>query len=268
MTTQNPRREQAARCVEEAIRQHESGALPEAIASLRQAVLLYAAADNAEAEEETAESRMTRRARADACQRCGDYLTEAEEHPEAATVYQEAADLYGRLDGAESEREAHACACKILAGVAALSARPNDRLYLLIAHHERQQRQLALEPGTEQAQAECAVRIARVFDRRERPHEALPRFREALALYARAPQEPEVLLACAECQHRIATLLYYVFNDFSEAAASYRRAIALYTDHEPFAFGEQPSRALCARMLEEVEHRLRSARYLPRPVEE
>ncbi len=267
--TEHQQREQAARHVAEGERLHAARALPEAIDALRHAVLLYAAADGGAAEEaEAPEHTAQRRLRADACQRCADYLTEAGEHPEAATLYQEAADLYGQLEGAEAAQESHSCARKILAGVAALNARPQDRLYLLIAHYERQQRQLTLEPGTETAQAECAVRIARVFERRERPQEALPRYREALALYARAPQEPEVLLARAECHHRIATLLYYDFADLPGAAACYRQAIALYADHEPLSYGEQPSRALCTRALAEIERRLRSARYSSEPIEE
>jgi tetratricopeptide (TPR) repeat protein len=223
-------------------------------------VLLYAAADGAETECDPAEIAPYRRERADACQRCGDYLTETGEHPEAATVYQEAADLYGQMAGKEAAQEAHACALKILAGVEALRAHPQARLYLLIAQYERQQRQLTLQADTEQAQAECAVRIAQVFQRRERPQEALRRFEEALSLYACAvPQTPEILLACAECHHRMATLLYYHRNDLPAAASHYREAITLYTAHEPPYYGVQSSRQLCARALQEIERRLRSA---------
>lgn len=255
-------REEAAQCAAEALQRHAGGALADAITVMRRAVLLYAAADSAEMEAEgnaSADAAAYRRIRADACQRCGDYLTASGQHPEAAALYQEAADLYGQWDGAEAAQEAHACAQKILAAVEALRARPQERLYLLIAPHERQQRQLALTPGSEQAQAECAVRIAQVFQRRERPQEAVERFREALTLYTQAPQTPEVLLARAECHHRIATLLYYDLNALPSAAAHYRKAIPLYTAHEPSYHGVQSSRQMCARALAEIERRLGSA---------
>jgi tetratricopeptide (TPR) repeat protein len=261
MTLAERQREQAAQCTAEALQRHAEGALPDAIAAMRHAVLLYAAADSAETESATAstDAAAYRRIRADVCQRCGDFLTESGQHPEAAMLYQEAADLYGQWGGAEAAQEAHACAQKILAAVEALRARPQERLYLLIAQHERQQRQLALTPSSEQAQAECAVRIAQVFQRRERPQEAVERFREALTLYARAPQTPEVQLARAECHHRIATLLYYDLNDLPAAAAHYRKAIPLYTAHEPPYYGVQSSRQMCARALAEIERRLGSA---------
>src|SRR5438874_1763832 len=146
MSLVESREKQAAECVEEAIRLHEAGALPEAVVAMRHGVLLYAAAG-----EETDAAR--RRARADACRLCGDYLTEAQEYPEAANIYQEATDLYALGGTEEAERQAHYCARKILENVEALRARPSERLYLLIAHYERQQRQLTLEAGTEAQQA-------------------------------------------------------------------------------------------------------------------
>src|SRR5205807_1056569 len=96
----------------------------------------------------------------------------------------EAADVYARVGGSEAEREARVCAHKIMDVIAALRAHPQDRLFLLIARYERQMQQLALEADTQERQAECAVHIARIFQRRERPQAAVARYEEALALYA------------------------------------------------------------------------------------
>ncbi|HZO88918.1 MAG TPA: hypothetical protein VFB38_11325 [Chthonomonadaceae bacterium] len=260
--------EQAARCVAEGLRLHASGALSDAITSLRRAVLLYAADDEAQTgPERTPQERCAyRRARADACQRYADCLTEAGEHPEAANIYQEAADLYALVGDEAAQQQARVCAQKILAGVAQLRSRPHDRLYLLIAHYERRQRQLALSAGTEQAQAECARHIARVFHRRERPQEALERYQEALALYARVPQTEEVGLACAECHHRMANLLHYYLDALEAAAQSYREAIALYAAYGlPTYSGD---RMICLRAVQEIERHLDAARCAPETREE
>lgn len=247
--------EKAAKEAADAARLYLEGHLPQAIAALRQAVLTYAAI-TAEAGE--VPSGLLRE-RADVCQRCGDYLIEAEAFPEAANLFQEAADMYACVGGLEADYEAHRCAQKILASVAALRARPQERLYLLIAHHERQQQQLALTPGTEAQQAEISVQIARIFQRRERYDESLTRYQEALDLYAAAEQTPDVLLACAECHHRRATILANALDDLPAAAREYRQAIALYTPYEPSVYGEQPSLALCVQALGEVEHQIRES---------
>jgi tetratricopeptide (TPR) repeat protein len=243
--------EQARQYAEEAWRRYEAGALAEAIAAQRQAVLLYAAAEQAAGPEQTPS--VLRLARANACQRCGDFLTEAEQFPEAANVYQEAVDLYTQLDGEPAEQEARACAQKIVANVTALRARPQERLYLLIRHYERHQQQLALEPGSEAAQAEISMRVARIFQRRERPVEALERYAEALTLYSRAPLVAETGLARAECHHRIATLLNFTLRQWTAAARHYREAIALYAAYEPAARGKQLGREMCELALGEIE---------------
>ena len=258
MSATNTQQEQAALCVRESARWYAEGVLTEAIACLRRAVLLYAAANGETDEQSAAALNSFRRARAAACQLCGDYLAEAEERAEAVAVYQEAADLYALIGDAEADREARACAHKLMALVTALRTQPGERLYLLIAHYERQQRQIALEAGTEMQQAECCLQIARIFERRERPFEAVARYREALALYAQVAPTPDVLLNCAECHQRIAGVLTYALHDLPTAARHYRAAVALYTAHEPFVFGTQPSGAFCARALAEIEHRLQA----------
>ena len=257
MTITSQQQEHAARCVAESTRLHAEGALQDALASVRQAVLLYAAADAAIVPEENDPTAVSRwRLRAAACRLCGDYLVEARQYPEAATVYQEAVDLYQQIGDPEAEQEARACAHKIVEIVDALRDQPQERLYLLIAHHERRQRQLAIEPGTERQQAEVSVQIARVLERRERFPEALARYREALDLYARAEQSPEVLLNCAECHHLMAAVLAYCGLDLKADVEHYREAIALYAQYEPSAFGVQTSHAFCVRALQETLRRL------------
>jgi tetratricopeptide (TPR) repeat protein len=243
---ENANVDEAALRFSEGMRCRESGDLRGALAALRQAVLLYAAAEG-----ETAAR--VRGARAEACARFADCLAEADEHAYAANIYQEATDLYTQLTDPDAAEQAHVCARSALASIAALRARPQERLYLLIAHYERQQQQLALEPGTERQQAEQAAYIARVFQRRERYEESIARYREALDLYGRAPQPVEVMLARAECHHRIATMLHRYVGDLPGAARSYRSAIALYTEYEPPVYGVQQSRDLCLLALAEIE---------------
>lgn len=246
---------EAVRFVAEAERLYATGALADAISVQRQAILLYASvlerfAPDSGVPQNGHENRLCR-SRADACQQFGDYLSEAEQYPEAATIYQEAADLYRTLES--SEAEAHACATKILHCAAALRARPQDRLYLLIAHYERQQQQWALQPDTQREQAECCLHIARIFQRRDRPYEAIHRLEEALQLYQQVEVASEVALACAECHHRIATIQGYTLGNFSVAAQHYRAAILLYEIFEPLVYGEQSARVLCELALADIE---------------
>ena len=236
---------QAAILVAAARESYQQGDLDFTLSQLRQAVLLYAS--------EIAKSPLHRENRADACQFYADCLTEREEHAEAANVYQEAVDLYSLLDTPRGEAQAQLCARKILAGVAALRSRPHERLYLLIAHYERQQQQLSLQKDTEREQAALVVHIARIFQRRERYQEAVTRYREALQLYLLAAQTQETLLDCAECLHRIANLLDRYLNDPAAAIRHYREAIALYAAHEPVVHGRQAGRDLCVRALRLLE---------------
>ena len=241
----------AAQSVAEAKRQHALGSLSEAVVALRSAVVLYAEAEESLGDSTREKALLALRwARADTCQLCGDYLMESEAFAEAVTIYQEATDTYSRIAGAE--QEASVCARKLLAGVTALRARPHERLYLMTAQYERQQRQLALHSGTEAEQAECLVRIARVFQRRERPQEAVQHYLEALALYSQAAPTEELPLAVAECHHRLATILNYALHDDTAALAHYQEAITLYTLHEPLVYGVQESRLLCERASTEL----------------
>ncbi|HLK56543.1 MAG TPA: hypothetical protein VKU00_08265, partial [Chthonomonadaceae bacterium] len=90
-----PPYQQAMALVAAARVHYERGALLDALAPLRQAVLLFAS------EAPSAPDQLL--ARADACHFYGDCLTEIEEHAEAANVYQEAADLYAQLHHPEGE---------------------------------------------------------------------------------------------------------------------------------------------------------------------
>ncbi len=229
----------------EAQRLHSVDRRKEALIVQRRSALLYASAMH----EEESPSEESWRVRAVACRRLADYLTEAEHYPEAVTYYQEATDCCAQLSTEEGEIAARECAQKILQVVGLLRSRPDERLYLLTARYERLQQELALRQGTELAQAECSAHIARIFQRRDRPHEALAHYREALRLCALAEATPEVMLATAEAHHRIAGLYAYALDEPDDAARHYREAIALYTDYEPFAHGEQAARALCVQAL-------------------
>jgi tetratricopeptide (TPR) repeat protein len=250
-------RDEAARRVREAASLHAEGAKAAAIEMLRHAVDLYATAGDRDA------NPAVRQQRASACRQLGEYLTEASEHAEAANVYQEAADLFHLVGTPEAEAQAHGCAQAILAGVEALHSRPTERLYLLVAHHERRLRQLALEPGTIRLQAECCVDIARIFLRRERYPESIPWFEDALARYERANPTLDVQLGKAECHHRLALLTYRTSRDLHKVADHYRKAIELYSAYEPVVHGEQSSLRLCMRSLAEVEQMLREPETSP-----
>jgi hypothetical protein len=255
MATTDAQRQEAEQLTEEATRLHALGAGPDAIAALRRAMLLYAELERQALEREQT-SPLRRGVRAQTCERYGDYLAEMEEHAGAANAYQEAVDLYGQEGGAEAAQQARACAHKALASIAALRARPQDRLYLLIAHHERQQQQLALRAGTEEQQGDCCLHIAQILLRRDRPREAVARFQAALALYARAQQTPSVVLSSAECHHRMAGLMANSLRDLAGAARHYRAAVALYTAHEPPVHGVQQECALCLHALNWIERHL------------
>jgi tetratricopeptide (TPR) repeat protein len=244
-------REQAETCMAEAPSHEREGRAEEALAALRRAVLLYAAADSTL--EPGDKPGPLKRARADACRLFGVALATAGRHAEAANIYQEATDLYGLFEDDEARRLAKECARNLLNGVAALRAQPRERLHLLIAHYERVQQQLALEPDTEAKQAECAVHIARIYQRRDRPAESVERYWEALDLYSRSGAPEEVQLARAECHHRIATLFAVHLDNPREAIRHYRNAIALYEANEPAFDAVQPSLETCRAALARTE---------------
>lgn len=228
----------AAECRRQAEAALARGDRATAIERLRRAASLYAALDAAGADD---------LARAQVCRLLADLLAEADRLPEAMQAYQEAADAFGRVPGAEGE--AQVCARRIVEGVKRLWQQPQERLYLLIARHEREQRQLAETPGTESAQADCAFHIATILHRRDRFSEAAQRYREALTLYERAPCTG---LQQAACHHRLAGLFHYELPDHPRAAAHYEQAIRLYGAFEPLSEGEQMNRVLCEWMLREL----------------
>ena len=270
---------QAADCFQQAAGLSDVEALP----LLRQAVLLYAEAHRAPIVE-TVEGHLAgqsektskgqaaslvgrhdasaglTRARAEACRRYGDTLARLEQHPEAANAFQEAADLFGQLQGAFEQHAARECARKALASIQALNTNPKDRLYLLIARYTRQQQQLAMQPGTEALQADCCLHVAQIFLRRDRPAEAFAHFTEALALYRRAEPTETVCLAQAECHHRLGNLLANVLSDAKEnpeqAIAHYTEAIALYRQYEPVVHDRQERLVLSLYALPDLKRRL------------
>jgi len=211
-----------------------------AIECLRRAVSLYAALDAGEQPDDLAHAQV--------CHLLADLLTVAGRLPEAVQAYQEAADAYGRVPGAEAD--AQTCARRIVEGVRALWQQPQERLYLLIARYERQQRQLAETPGTEAAQGDCAFQAATILHRRDRFEEAARRYAESLTLYEHAP---DTGLQQAACHQRLAGLYHYELPDRCRAADHYRQAIRLYELYEPLSEGEQMNRTLCQWLLNEVE---------------
>src|SRR5438874_2488295 len=84
----------------------------------------------------------------------GDLLTEANRLPEAIQAYQEATDAYGNLPDAGEMAEHFAR--KVVAGVNELWKRPAERLDLLIAKLERQQRQVLTVGDSPMEAAEIA----------------------------------------------------------------------------------------------------------------
>ncbi len=149
MSDADTQQHEASRLAAEADRLDTAGARREALSLLWQAVLRYAEVERLMSEAEEPIPLPWQSDRAQACRLCAEWLADSDAHAEAANVYQEAVDLYGSMPGQEAEQEARHCARQALASIAALRSRPYDRLYLLIAHHERQQQQLALRPGTE-----------------------------------------------------------------------------------------------------------------------
>ena len=250
--TDNTHYEQRAQDTSDrAVREHASGRLESAIELMREAVVLFAAADSAAAKE--SDARVL--SRAIACRMCGDFLSEGEQYAESANIYQQAVDQYSRLHGEEAEVASRRCAGKLLECISMLRARPFERLNLLIARYEHMQRQFAAQPSHERQQADCAEHIARILARRERYEPSLSRYQEAIGLFTMAGEVPEVSLAIAECHHRMAGLLAHRLNDKPQAMMHYREAIALYALHEPYTYGKQEARALCEQAMRELGQR-------------
>jgi tetratricopeptide (TPR) repeat protein len=223
--------------------------------AMHSAVLCFAAADSER--EAPDEAGPLTRPRAEACRRYAEALAADGHHAQAANIYQEATDLYGLLGDPQSQELASDCAKKLLASLAALRSGAGDRLQLLIARYERQQQQLALTPGSELQQAECAIHIARIYQRRDRPAESADRYRDALELLNRIEPAPESERVRAECHHRIATLFAERLDEPFEAIRYYQTAIDLYELHEVPVYGVQNSCEFCRSALARLKESLR-----------
>ena len=210
-----------------------AGARPEAILILQRAAAIATVPGSSD----------QARLHADLCRRLAHFLTEEDRLPEAMQALQEAVDHYGRVPGAEAD--AAECAREIVAGVRRMWGRP-DRLYLLIARLDREQRQLAVRPRTESAQAELLFKTATILHRRDRFDDALERYRRALILYQTSEDAGE---AQALCHHRMAGLCQYELGLPDEAESHYREAIRLYARWEAEWEGEQMNRSLCEELL-------------------
>jgi tetratricopeptide (TPR) repeat protein len=230
------RAEQAANWRKQGERAARSGDLAVAVESLQRAASLLAAPEEGEGPDD--------RSRAEVCRLLADMLMEEGRVPAAMQAYQEAADAFGRLPGAEAE--AHDCAQRILSGVRLLRRDPLQRLDLLIARYERELRQLAETPGTEMEQADLSFHTATVFHRRDRFQEAERWYRRSLDLYSNAPESH---LKQSACHQRLADLYHHELGDDERAAEHYREAIALYAEYEPESEGHQMNRELCEWLL-------------------
>ena len=232
------RQHQAVDCLNQATDREDGLALP----LLQKAMLLYAEAYRLALAEQEVSTVLTR-ARADACRRYGEALARQSRHAEAANVFQEAVDLYGELISKDAQELARECARMALTSIKALDSQPHNRLYLLIAHHERQRQQLALQSGTMAQQGDCSLHIAQIFLRRNRPNEAYDRYLEALELYRQAETSDAVCLAQADCHHHLGDLLAdvlpYDADHHASAVEHYTLAIALCRQYESAVDGKQ-----------------------------
>jgi tetratricopeptide (TPR) repeat protein len=193
-------------------------------------------------------------AHANTCRQLAQRLLDEDRLAEAMQYFQDATDTFGRLPGHEAE--ALACAQEIMQGIHSLWRRPEDRLYLLIERINREKSRLVLEPETEARQGDCAVRIATIFQRRDRFVEAESYYREAVSLYGRSP---ESTMEEAVCHHRLAGLYHHELNSLDRAEFHYAAAAMLYAECESEFEGEQMNRRLCESLLADVKS-LRSSR--------
>lgn len=181
---------------------------------------------------------------ADACLLLAGLLKADGQLPEALQALQEAADALANVPG--SENRANAVARDLVEGTNVLKSEPEQRLYLLVAHLEREQRRLAELPGSLRDRGDCAFRIGTMLHRRERWAEAERRYKEALRLYRHANG---AWMQQAECHRRLATLYQYDLADAAKAARHYREAIRLFAAYEAPWEGHQINRELCEELL-------------------
>ena len=171
--------------------------------------------------------------RANACREYAGKLNDAGRFPEATLYFQEAADLYLKLDSPEAQTLSKECAKSVLSSLESLRSEPWNRLSLLIVKHERRQKQLALMPGTESEQAACASQIGRIFQRRDRPEEAVVRYEDAISLLKQSESSIDQRLSLADCHHRIATLYETQLHSDNLSAYHYEQALEIYETCEP-----------------------------------
>ena len=179
-----------------------------------------------------------------ACRLLAKVLVDLGRLPEALQALQEAADALARLPN--SEQDVDACAREIVYWTNRLRSDPHERLYMLVAHLEREQRRLASMPGSQRDRGDCAFRIATILHRRDRFAEAAHRYREALRLYRHADGTG---MQQAECHRRLAGLYHYELANAPLAIRHYREAIRLFAAHEVPWDGHQMNRELCEELL-------------------
>ncbi|MGC8668422.1 MAG: tetratricopeptide repeat protein [Chthonomonadales bacterium] len=207
-----------------------------AIRRLQRAAVLYALLE-AEGQGEPARH-------AEACRLLAEVLRDEGRLPEALQALQEAADALAHVPGAEDQVDGFAR--DIVQGANLLRSDPQQRLYLLVAHLEREQRRLAEVPGSLRDRGDCAFRIGTLLHRRDRFAEAERRYREALRLYRHAEGTE---MQQAECHRRLAGLYQYELADTKRAVHHYREAIRLFAEHEAPWEGHQVNRELCEELL-------------------
>jgi tetratricopeptide (TPR) repeat protein len=238
---------------EDALTKHHAGEPAKATELLREVVLRFAAF---EAEfEELRHKKQHLLQRAEACERCGDYLMESGEIAEAVNLYQEAVDVFGRVLGGEGEEASARCATKTVEAIQQLSRQPQDRLQLLLIRYERQIRQLQLHGGTSHEQATLHVEVAQILLRRERYAESQQNFQRALRLYEMGNPDASNAWLRGKCHHQLGNFALYHFEDLPRATRHYESALLLFGLCETLEEYD-PSRAdVCRRALEEIAER-------------
>lgn len=241
---------------------HQAGGrLEAAIPAAREAVLRCALATGAADACEDGHS-ATASLHAEACRTLAGYLHGAGQLPEAAFMYQEAADLFGRDAAERSQREAQSMAHLAVACISELRSQPERRLDLLLTRYEYQARLAALQPGSEQIQADCAAQMARILQRRERYDRAAARYQEAIDLYTAAEPSEDAAPALAECHHQLAGILSRWMVDLPAAADAYAAAIRYYEQCTPDESGERADLNICRVALAEIEAAIKTDRPL------
>lgn len=184
------------------------------------------------------------RAHAEDCRLLAGLLLRLGRRAEAAQALQEATDAFrGLPDGAA---EAGCCTREVLAVIRSMWEHPHERLYLLIARHDRELRRLAMAPDTELERARIAFRVGTILQRRDRFVEAAVRYRSALELYRRVEGAG---LSVAECHLRIGGLCHHELKIQGEARRHYLAAAALYAECAPQSEDARMNHALCLDLL-------------------